>query len=193
MYIIRTSSHGNYSTLNHTSANVRNSQIDSTILQFSILYWYYSPGPKSVLSQACRVWLECIQNVFILLAYLQMGTQQYSRAGSREMAGKRSVLGKYCSYQISPVLQRSPTDVIEFDWCVDISHSLLQTFSSCFPYLSLSFSLCCSFTPTQQKICSQDNRRTWSRLCSLASTHELLNWPPKDKHACKCWSNIILI
>jgi len=54
-----------------------------------------------------------------------MGTQP----GREQIEDWSSVLGKYCSYQISSGVQRNPTDVIEFDMvCGDLTftHANIQ-------------------------------------------------------------------
>lgn len=85
------------------------------------------------------------------------------QGAEREKTVESSVLGKYCSYQISPVLQSSAADVIEFDWCVEISHSLMQTFSLCFP--SPLVSVCVALSHAQNIFTS----------LPLTSTRNLLN------------------
>ncbi len=91
-------------------------------------------------------------------------TQRYSQAGSRARAGESSALGKCCSYQISHVQQRSPADVMELDWCVEISHSLMQTFSLCFPSPSLSPSLLLFHTHTTEDLFTTQQTNMFTSL-----------------------------
>ncbi len=49
-----------------------------------------------------------------------------------------------------------------------------------------AFPLCCSFTLTQQKICSQPNRRTCSRLCPLLAHTTCWTGPQRTNVPAKC-------